>query len=414
MKRGDWMAVPTLRFKAGSGRDYPEWEVKKIIHVSDRINVGFVGTCEDYTDTSGIRFYRTGNLQTGQLIEDDMKYVLKKFHEANKKSQLHKWDILIARHGNSGNAVLYDSDEEANCSNIVIIRPNLKLVDPKFMVENINSASVQKQVRRLKHGSMQVVLNTKVIGNLDVGVPSLPEQQKIAEFLSTVDIVIEKQTEIVLAWKERKKGVTQKLFRQEVRFRADDESAFPAWKKKRIDDIAACFAGATPSTRIPEYWENGTIRWMNSGEVNNGQIYDTEKRVSQLGFDTCSTKMVKPNTVVLALTGQGKTRGMVAITRVPLCTNQALCAIETNDDICDDYLYQYLQTQYNHLRRISSGNGRLNLKLVGGYVVPIPCLAEQRKIADCLSSLDAVIEKQKATLAAWKQLKIGLSQQMFV
>lgn len=108
---------------------------------------------------------------------------------------------------------------------------------------------------------------------------------------------------------------------------------------------------------------------------------------------------------------------MVAITRVPLCTNQALCAIETNHDICDDYLYQYLQTQYHDLRRISSGNGtnsRLNLKLVGGYVVPIPCRAEQQKIADCLSSLDAVIEKQKATLAAWKELKKGLLQQMFV
>lgn len=411
------MAVPTLRFKSDNGRNYPEWEVKKIIHVSDRINVGFVGSCEYYTDKSGIRFYRTSNLQNGKLIEDDMKYVLKNFHEANKKSQLHKWDILIARHGNSGDAALYDSDEEANCSNIVMIRPNLKLVDPKFMVENINSASVQKQVRRLKHGSMQVVLNTKFIGNLDVGIPALPEQRKIAEFLSTINIVIEKQTEIVSAWEERKKGVMQKLFRQEVRFKTDDGREFPAWKKKRIDDIATCFAGATPSTRIPEYWENGTIRWMNSGEVNNRQIYDTEKRISQLGFDACSTKMVKSNTVVMALAGQGKTRGMVAITRVPLCTNQAICAIETNDDICDDYLYQYLQTQYNHLRRISSGNGtnsRLNLKLIGSYVVPIPCLTEQQKIADCLSSLDAVIEKQKATLAAWKELKKGLLQQMFV
>ena len=154
-----------------------------------------------------------------------------------------------------------------------------------------------------------------------------------------------------------------------------------------------------------------------SGEVNNGQIYETEKRISQLGFDKCSTKMVKPNTVVMALAGQGKTRGMVAITRVPLCTNQSLCAIETNDDICDDYLYQYLQTQYNNLRLISSGDGTrggLNLKLVGGYVVSMPCFIEQQKIVACLSALDDVIEKKKATLAAWEELKKGLLQQMFV
>ena len=173
---------------------------KKIVNVSDRVKVGFVGTCECYyTDESGIRLYRTGNLQKGRLVEDDMKYVLKKFHEANKKSQLHKWDILIARHGNSGNAVLYDSDEEANCLNIVIIRPDLKVVNPKFMVENINSANVEKQVCRLKNGSTQVVLNTKAIEDLNVGIPCLPEQQKIAEFLSTVDTVIEKQKETVSA-----------------------------------------------------------------------------------------------------------------------------------------------------------------------------------------------------------------------
>ena len=144
--------------------------------------------------------------------------------------------------------------------------------------------------------------------------------------------MIEKQKETITTWKERKKGVMQKLFSQEVRFKANDGSEFPEWEEKKIDDIATCFAGATPSTKIPEYWDNGTIQWMSSGEVNNGQIYETEKRISQLGFDKCSTKMVKPNTVVMALAGQGKTRGMVAITRVPLCTNQSLCAIETNDD----------------------------------------------------------------------------------
>ena len=98
-------------------------------------------------------------------------------------------------------------------------------------------------------------------------------------------------------------------------------------------------------------------------------------------------------------------------------TNQSLCAIETNDDICDDYLYQYLQTQYNNLRLISSGDGTrggLNLKLVGGYVVSMPCFIEQQKIVACLSALDDVIEKKKATLAAWEELKKGLLQQMFV
>lgn len=206
------------------------------------------------------------------------------------------------------------------------------------------------------------------------------------------------------------------MIEPKLRFKADAGSQFPDWEEKKIDDVATCFAGATPSTKIPEYWEDGTIRWMSSGEVNNGQIHDTEKRISQLGFDKCSTKMVKPNTVVMALAGQGKTRGMVAITRVPLCTNQSLCAIETNDDICDDYLYQYLQTQYNNLRLISSGDGTrggLNLKLIGGYIVSVPCFAEQQKIAEFLSTIDTVIKKQKETVSVWEERKKGVMQKLF-
>ena len=201
-----------------------------------------------------------------------------------------------------------------------------------------------------------------------------------------------------------------------LRFKADDGSAFPDWEEKKINDIATCFAGATPSTKIPEYWEDGTIQWMSSGEVNNGQIFETEKRISKLGFDKCSTKMVKPNTVVIALAGQGKTRGMVAITRTSLCTNQSLCAIETNTDICDDYLYQYLQLQYNNLRLISSGDGTrggLNLKLIGNYSVSIPSLSEQQKIADFLSTIDTIIEKQRAMISAWEERKKGVIQKLF-
>ncbi len=76
-------------------------------------------------------------------------------------------------------------------------------------------------------------------------------------------------------------------------------------------------AGATPSTTIKDYWDNGTIRWMSSGEVNLGQVFDTEKRITQKGYDNSSTKMIPENSVVVALAGQGKTRGTVAITRVP-------------------------------------------------------------------------------------------------
>lgn len=202
-----------VRFKADDGSDFPDWEEKKLEEVSNKIKVGFVGTCDCfYVEKHGVKLYRTGNLIDGKLVDTDMKYVTRQFHEKNKKSQLKKWDILIARHGNSGHAVLYDSDEDANCLNIVIIQPNLDLVNPRFLTNNINSSVVEKQVYRLKGGSTQVVLNTTAIEKIKVSIPSLPEQQKIADCLSALDTVIEKQKETLEKWQELKKGLLQQMF----------------------------------------------------------------------------------------------------------------------------------------------------------------------------------------------------------
>lgn len=402
------MIEPKLRFKADDGSQFPDWEEKKLSEMFKKIIEKNRLDLPPLTIVQGYGTIRRD--ESERRIAYDEKGL--KNYKAVQKD-----DFIVHLRSFEGGL------EIANQNGIVspayhVYRGNDE-VHPSFYYPYFRSSSFIKGKLAICVTGVRDGKNIEM-GSFDellIPHPCLPEQQKIAEFLSTIDTVIEKQKETVSAWEERKKGVMQKLFSQEVRFKADDGSDFPDWEEKKIDDVATCFAGATPSTKIPEYWEEGTIRWMSSGEVNNGQIHDTEKRISQLGFDKCSTKMVKPNSVVMALAGQGKTRGMVAITRVPLCTNQSLCAIETNDDICDDYLYQYLQTQYNNLRLISSGDGTrggLNLKLVGGYVVVVPCLEEQQKIADCLSSLDEVIEKQKATLDAWEELKKGLLQQMFV
>ena len=174
---------------------------------------------------------------------------------------------------------------------------------------------------------------------------------------------------------------------------------------KEIGSFAECYAGATPKTGVSVYWENGTIPWMSSGEVNNQVIYQTEKRITQQAYDECSTKLVPPNTVVVAMAGQGKTRGLVAITRIELCTNQSLCSIVTDGTVQSDYLYYFLQSQYQQLRSISSGDGTrggLNLKMIRSYVVPVPPLEIQREVVEVLdkfalltAELTAELEKRK-------------------
>lgn len=172
---------------------------------------------------------------------------------------------------------------------------------------------------------------------------------------------------------------------------------------KSIGEIGRCFAGATPKSGVASYWENGTIPWMSSGEVNKRTIWGTEKKISQLGYDSCSTKMVPSGAVVIALAGQGKTRGLVARTRMALCTNQSLCAIVTNEAVISDFLYYFLTTQYRQLRSLSSGDstrGGLNLQMIRSYKIPVPPVELQREVVRVLDTFTSLQVELEAELEA--------------
>ena len=188
------------------------------------------------------------------------------------------------------------------------------------------------------------------------------------------------------------------------------------WEEKKIKEFANCYAGATPSTKERKYWENGTIPWLSSGEVNKKHISFTDNFITKIGYDSCSTKMIPANTVVMALAGQGKTRGTVAITEIELCTNQSLASIVTNETVDDKFLLYYLETQYSNLRAISSGDGTrggLNLNIINEYSVFLASLPEQKKIAAFFTLLDRRIQKQRQLVEFLKTYKRGVIKQYF-
>lgn len=167
-----------------------------------------------------------------------------------------------------------------------------------------------------------------------------------------------------------------------------------------IGQLADVTSGATPSKSVSRYWTNGTIPWLSSGEVNKGTIYEADTLITQAGFDSCSTRMMPSCSVVMALAGQGKTRGMVARTRLECCTNQSLATIVPKAGLDSDYLFYYLKTQYAKLRDVSSGDGTrggLNLAMIRAYRVPVPPVEVQRevvRILDKFTSLEAELEAE--------------------
>lgn len=186
------------------------------------------------------------------------------------------------------------------------------------------------------------------------------------------------------------------------------------WEVKKISDFTEVSAGGTPSTFVPEYW-NGNIRWMNSGELNLKQVWEVENTITELGLKNSATKLLPENCILIGLAGQGKTRGTVAINKVPLCTNQSIASIFPAKNIIPEYLYQNLDNRYTELRNLSTGDGGrggLNLSIIKSLLIPIPPLAEQTAIANALSDVDNLIESLENLIKKKKLIKQGALQKL--
>ncbi|WP_255331759.1 restriction endonuclease subunit S [Methanocalculus taiwanensis] len=186
------------------------------------------------------------------------------------------------------------------------------------------------------------------------------------------------------------------------------------WVTKNIGSFAYCTAGGTPSTQSNDYW-GGTIRWMNSGELNLKIVHDVEGRITKNGLDNSSTKLIPSRCVLIGLAGQGKTRGTVAMNMVELCTNQSIAAILPNSSYYVNYLYYNLDNRYHELRSMSTGDGGrggLNLHIIRSIVVPFPPLPEQHAIAAALSDVDGLIGALDALIAKKRDMKQAAMQQL--
>lgn len=233
-------------------------------------------------------------------------------------------------------------------------------------------------------GSLSPRVKWEHLKNYEFELPDMDKQIELAELLWAIDETKKAYQELIAATDELVKSQFIEMF-GEVK---DNRKGLPV---KRIRDFAECYAGATPRTKVTAYWDNGTIPWMASGEIHLGHVYETEKKITQLGYDKCSTKMVPPHTVVIALAGQGKTRGTVALTEIELCTNQSLCAMITDNTVLPDYLYHNLRGRYEEIRNmcaIAEGRGGLNLQIVGNIEVIVPSVDKQEEFISIAKQSD--------------------------
>ncbi len=184
------------------------------------------------------------------------------------------------------------------------------------------------------------------------------------------------------------------------------------WRLVRLGDVADVGTGGTPSRSRPEFW-NGSIPWMASGEINQRRVTKTAEHISQEGLEGSNARLFPPHTVMVAMNGQGATRGKASLLGIPATCNQSLAAIRSNKHSVDQFLFHVLDSAYGRLRALT-GDGRsgLNLELIKSFRFLVPPAAEQRAIAAVLDSIDEAIERTEAVVAATEHLRDALLHEL--
>lgn len=279
--------------------------------------------------------------------------------------------------------------------------------DPMFLYYLYSTLNFEES----STGTGVPTLNRNFLKDIKVVVPPLAEQKAIGQALSDIDGLIDSLKKLIDKKRNIKQGSMSCLLTGKRRL----PGFIKDWSDYTIGSLTSVQAGATPSTENAEYW-NGVIRWMNSGEINLKYVREVENRITQKGYNSTSTHMLPKHCILLGLAGQGKTRGTAAINMIELCTNQSIAAIYPSESFNSFFLYHLLDSKYNDLRMLSSGEGArggLTKRQIENYSVFMPSdIEEQEAIAKILTDMDDEIESLEKKLSKYEQVKQGMMAQL--
>lgn len=330
-------------------------------------------------------------------------------------------DILIATTSENiedvGKAVVWLGNEKVGFSGDMYSYSTTE--NSKYIAYYFQTTEFQKQKERKVTGTKLIRIHGDDMAKFLISLPPIPIQNKVVEILDKFQsLLFDTKGLLPQEIEQRQKQYEyyrEKLltFDKNMLERERESSHISRWylsvlkeaativgvnlnkiEKRGIGEVTEIILGGTPNKNKSEYWDNGTIPWMSSGEVNKKTIYKTDNFITQLGYDNSSATMVPANSTVIALAGQGKTRGLVARIKINLSTNQSLATLVPKTGLNNDYLYYCLQGQYIKLREVSSGDGSrggLNKNILNKYPVLVPSLPVQEYIVSILDKFDALI-----------------------
>lgn len=291
---------------------------------------------------------------------------------------------------------------------IISFLPDAKEVDSDFLFYHLAQINYRDYQDTAVKGQ---TLNKGKLEQLEIALPPLTEQRKIAQVLGVVQRVIEQQEQLLQLTTELKKTLLHQLFTQGLRGEPPKKTEIgpvpESWEVVPLGALAKIGNGSTPKRDNVGYWHGGTIPWLNSAKIHERFITEADQFVTELAVKECHLPRVKPGSLLIAITGQGKTLGNSALVTFETCINQHLAYAQfTSSKIIPEFVLWFMQTRYEHMRSISQAGGSTKGALTCGYLktypVLVPPLSEQREIADVFAVLnrkERVHEQKKQSLS---------------
>lgn len=242
----------------------------------------------------------------------------------------------------------------------MVLRAKPDVVLPEFLPFFMQSDLFMNRALEISVGSLSPTINWKTMAAQDFTLPPMAEQKRLVELIGSIAALEEE-----LRTAEREADQLQKAAMQDLL-----DADLNGWPTKPIGQVLKVTTGGTPSRNNATFW-NGDIPWVKTGEVNYYVIDSTEERISAEGLKGSAAKLCPPNSVLVALYGQGPTRGRVGMLGIEAAVNQACAAIYPNPDFDPWFVYYYLSGKYQSLRAMAQGAAQpnLNLAMIKGFVM---------------------------------------------
>jgi len=341
----------------------------------------------EWTETGKI-VVRNFNIKSGRLLLDKPFFTNEKtFVKRTARSKPEAGDLIITREAPMGEVcVIPEGLECCLGQRVVLIKPDSEKVDSIYLLYVIQSEFVQKQIKQSeKTGS--IVSNLRIPDLKNILIPVTKHQQKIAAVLSSLDSKIELNNKINAELEAMAKTLYDYWF---VQFDFPDKDGKPyktsgskmvwndelkreipdGWEVGKIGSVFNTYLGGTPSTSVPEYWDNGTISWLNSGEIANFPIIDSELKITKAAIGNSATTLLPKGSVLLSITRHLRP----SVLAVDACANQSVVGIKEKEDFRYYYLYPYLQNEIPRLNTMRSGaqQPHINKEIVDESLIVIP------------------------------------------